>query len=147
MATVPRRTFLKTLGAGVAVSSLFPDLVAAGVSAAAPAAPLSSMPGLILVSSELGKKPRLDLISVRDGHILNTFHNLYVSHAIVTVEALNRFFFHGRDTRTGKGAIWGLEVNPATTRMAADLRAAARWRAGAPLANKSRSFLNSVQHD
>ena len=114
MGAVSRRIFLKTLGAGVVASSLSPELAAYGALAEAPAAHQPGISGFVLVSSTQNKKPRLDLISVGDGRILKTFHQLYVSHAIVPVESLNRFFVHGRDTQTGKGAIWGIEVNPAT---------------------------------
>ncbi len=113
-----RRTFLKTLTAGVASGTIAPHLFGQRVRAATASSPAArrrqDLTGLILVSSELNKKPRLDLISLRDGRLLATFEDIYVAHAIVPVEASNRFFVHGRETRTGKGIIRGFEINLAT---------------------------------
>lgn len=109
-----RRAFLRNTATsvvgGVMLSKLFHHRLDA-----ASVVDLSSndigIAGVAMVTSISKEKPRVDLISLRDNRILATFENIYAEHAVVPVETLNRFFVHGSDTKTGKGLIWGLEVD------------------------------------
>ena len=112
-----RRRFLKTTSIGAAGMTLFPNLFH-GSSEAGNVSQRSidegsgtEMSGVVMVTSTLNGKPRIDLISLKNNRILETFEDIHVSHAVVPVEALHRFFVHGRHSGTGKGVIWGLEID------------------------------------
>ena len=72
--------------------------------------------GVAMVTSREHDDFRVDLMSLASGEILHTFQDFHAAHAVVPVESLNRLFVHGRDMRTGKGVLTGVEVDPATER-------------------------------
>ena len=112
-----RRAFLRNTATG-AVSGVLLSKLFSYPSGAANLFELSNQDtgiiGVALVTSVLNEKHRVDLISLKNNRILATFENINATHAVVPVEKLNRFFVHGSDTKTGKGLIWGLEVDPQT---------------------------------
>ena len=110
---ISRRNFLKSsIAASVGASVLGPG--AAAAHAARGRESLGGIAGVAMVSSREQGRFRVDLLSLKTGEILKTFEDFHASHAVVPVEGLNRFFVHGEDTRTGRGVLLGVEVNPAT---------------------------------
>jgi len=55
---------------------------------------------------------RLDLIDLDHSQILHSFEGFRANHAIIPVEALNRFIIHGSRAGTKTGALMVLEVDP-----------------------------------
>ncbi len=55
---------------------------------------------------------RLDLIDLDGSQILHSFEGFHANHAIIPVEALNRFIIHGARPGTRTGALMVLEVDP-----------------------------------
>ncbi|NET33190.1 MAG: twin-arginine translocation signal domain-containing protein [Cyanothece sp. SIO1E1] len=119
---ISRRRFLQTTAVGATGGVVLSDLLQSRSGAARSAqqsAPASGdlanggldIAGVIMATSKIDGKPRIDLISLRNNHILATFEGIDASHAVVPVESWNRFFVHGRDVQTGQGMIWGLEID------------------------------------
>jgi len=77
---------------------------------------LGGVRGVAMVTSREGDSFRVDLISLHSGRILTTFEDFFAAHAVVPVEGLNRLFVHGRDMRTHKSVLMGVEVDPASER-------------------------------
>ena len=57
---------------------------------------------------------RLDLIDLDGSQILHSFKSFDASHAVIPIEATNRFVIHGYRQTTKSGAIMVLEVDPIT---------------------------------
>ncbi len=112
-----RRAFLKAMTVGAAGGAVLGGAFSpAGTSvyASAPKTNGTGIAGVICVSSQANKSPRLDFISLTDGRRLGTLENTFASHAIVPVESTHSFFVHGRDTQTDKGVIRGFAIDPVT---------------------------------
>ena len=112
-----RRRFLKSSLAATVGASILPSAVGGATLAASPPDPRQSATGtfgVAMVSSRENALSRVDLVSLKNGRILTTFHDLHAAHAVVPVEDLNRFFVHGVDTRTDRGLLLGVEVDPLT---------------------------------
>lgn len=116
---ISRRAFLKSAAAATgsillahSARSAAPATAPGGTSS--PDARSTGIIGVALVTSIQNEADRIDLVSLKDARILATFEDIHASHAVVPIEGLNCFFVHGRHGRTGKGLIWGVEVNPKT---------------------------------
>lgn len=114
MSSVSRRRFIQTAAVGAAGSLMLGQRRQQPGIAEVSARSADSLQGVLLATSKFDTSSRLDLISLQENRLLATFERIEASHAVVPVEALNRFFVHGRETRTDKGFLWGLEVEPAT---------------------------------
>ena len=70
--------------------------------------------GVAMVTSRGRESPRVDLVSLASGKVLTTFEGFFAAHAVVPVEQLNRFFVHGRNAGSDRGALLAVEVDPLT---------------------------------
>lgn len=104
-----RRKFLQTTAS--AAGSVVISEALRHESSAASLGTKPRIKGVALSTSKVGGEHQIDLISLQSHRSLATFRDIEASHAVVPVARMNRFFVHGRDTRTGQGAIWGVEVN------------------------------------
>lgn len=108
-----RRTFLKSSIAATVSASVLGE---GSRVAQAKRQSRTGIAGVAMVTSIEHGDFRVDLVSLATGDVLHTFRDFHAAHAVVPVEALNRLFVHGRDMRTGKGILTGVEVDPATER-------------------------------
>lgn len=106
-----RRTFLK----GSVAATVGASILAEGAAGASSShRPRTGIAGVAMVTSREHDDFRVDLVSLATGDVLHTLHEFHAAHAVVPVEGLNRLFVHGRDMRSGKGILTGIEVDPVT---------------------------------
>ncbi|MCJ8328729.1 MAG: hypothetical protein HRT89_02370 [Lentisphaeria bacterium] len=95
---ISRKGFIKT---SAALSLSLPSVVYGAEDSTLPS-------GLIMVTSG----NRIDLLSLKTGKIISTINDFFASHAVVPVEALNRFFIHGKFRKDKDGAVLVFQVDP-----------------------------------
>ena len=103
-----RRSFLQQgsacVAGGLMLPALIEDLVVKSVNKTA----RDQMWGVAMAYGA----GRLDLIDLDNAQLLHSFEGIRATHAITTVESLNRFVIHGHRAQSKEGAVVVFEVDP-----------------------------------
>ena len=135
-----RRSFLQQgsacVAGGLMLPALIEDLVVKSVNKTA----RDQMWGVAMAYGA----GRLDLIDLDNAQLLHSFEGIRATHAITTVESLNRFVIHGHRAQSKEGAVVVFEVDPVKKNLEGVTEQRLAWRASIALATQSSIYRNRL---